>query len=210
MELYGNNANANANRPAWARNDHFGLDRQVATYVRELAPEITAWCKSHNDGDGLNGEDSILLADLLQKEIEGGGAIKYAVEELDLYELCFDCNATGRAGAYPPHDSIVCDKCNGEAWVPSAEKCELFVSSLRQFAKFLRGCGGFRFKSQHEPDLRNLHRQWGASCESAREEFQSTLPAMVNFKQRLTKLEDELKELRCSSASLNRQLSTAS
>jgi hypothetical protein len=136
--------------------------------------------------------------------------MNYAVEELDLYELCYDCNATGRAGDYPPRNSIVCDRCNGERWVPSAAKREFFVSSLRTFANFLRGCGGFRFTSQHERDLRDLHRQWGASCESAREEFQNTLPTMDNLKQRLTELEDELKELRFSSASLNRQLSTES
>ena len=202
MELYGNNENANA--PAWAR-CYFVLDREVATYVRELAPEITDWCKSHKDGDGLNGEDSILLADLLQKEIEGGRTMNYAVEELDLYELCYDCaEFPGTTG--DPN----CNSCKGEGFVPSAEKCELFVSSLRQFAKFLRGCGGFRFTSQHERDLRDLHRQWGASCESAREEFQNTLPTMDNLKQRLTELEDELKELRFSSASLNRQLSTES
>jgi hypothetical protein len=198
MELYGNNANANDNRPAWARNDHFGLDRQVATYVCELAPEITAWCKSHNDGDGLNGEDSILLADLLQKEIEGGRATKYVVEVLDLYELCYDCaEFPGTTG--DPN----CNSCKGEGFVPSAEKRWRFVSSLLQFEEFLRACGGFRFKSQHEPDLRDLRRRWEASCESACEEFQSTLPTMVNLKQRLTELEEELKELRSSSAPLN-------
>ena len=156
MELYGNNANANDNRPAWARDDHFGLDRWVATYVCELAPEITAWCKSHNDGDGLNGEDSILLADLLQKEIEGGRAMNYAVEELDLYELCYDCNATGRAGDHPPRDSIVCDRCNGEGCVPPS--VEIFVQILREFARFLNACGGFRFYSERDKRERAIAR----------------------------------------------------
>jgi hypothetical protein len=51
---------------------------------------------------------------------------------------------------------------------------------------------------QHERDLRVLRNLWEASCDSAHEEFQSTLPAMVSLKQRLTELEDELKELRSS------------
>jgi hypothetical protein len=54
-------------------------------------------------------------------------------------------------------------------------------------------------ETQQERDLRVLQNQWEASCDSAREEFQSTLSAMVSLKQRLTELEDELKELRSSS-----------
>jgi hypothetical protein len=127
---------------------HFGVDQEtwgsIATYVCELAPEITARCKWHNnEGDGLNSEDSILLANLLQKEIERG--MNYAVDELDPHELCFDCNATGRAGDSDDDRSIVCKHCNGECWVPSAEKRELFVLWLRHLADFLRGCGGFQF-----------------------------------------------------------------
>ena len=53
-------------------------------------------------------------------------------------------------------------------------------------------------ETQHDRDLRVLQNQWEASCDSAREEFQSTLPAMVCLKQRFTELEDELKELRSS------------
>jgi hypothetical protein len=141
MDLYGSNK-----KTPWTW--HFGANQaiwdQIATYVCKLAPEIAARCNWYCNGDGLNGEDSLLLANLLQKEIESGGAMNYAVEVLDPHELCFDCNATGRAGGYPPHDSIVCARCNGEAWVPSAEKRELFVSWLRQFAEFQRDCGGFQ------------------------------------------------------------------
>jgi len=54
--------------------------RPIATYVCELAPDITAKCKYwwNNDCDGLNGDDSVLLADLLQKEIDSGRAAEYA------------------------------------------------------------------------------------------------------------------------------------
>jgi hypothetical protein len=54
-----------------------------------------------------------------------------------------DTHPTGRAG--DTDDSIVCKHCNGECWVPSAEKRELFVLWLRHLADFLRGCGGFQF-----------------------------------------------------------------
>jgi hypothetical protein len=53
-------------------------------------------------------------------------------------------------------------------------------------------------ETQHDRDLRVLRNLWETSCDSAREEFQSTLSAMVSLKQRLTELEDELKELRSS------------
>jgi hypothetical protein len=53
-------------------------------------------------------------------------------------------------------------------------------------------------ETQHERDLGVLKNLWEASCNTAREEFQSTLPAMLSLKQRLAKLEDELKELRSS------------
>jgi hypothetical protein len=53
-------------------------------------------------------------------------------------------------------------------------------------------------ETQHERDLSVLQNLWEASSESAREEFLSTLPAMVYLKHRVTELEDELKELRSS------------
>jgi hypothetical protein len=43
-------------------------------------------------------------------------------------------------------------------------------------------------ETQHERDLRVLRNLWEASCDSAREELQSTLPAMVSLKQRLKEL----------------------
>jgi hypothetical protein len=174
MYISGNN---NKNLPWWVSG--FEVDQKswgdIATYVCKIAPEITAGCKWHaNDGHGLNADDSILLADLLQKEIESGGAMNYAVEVLDPYELCYDC------APFPgPTGDPTCPSCNGDGFVPSAEKRQLFVLTVRHFANFLRGCGGFRFgtqhERQHEEDLRALQWQWEASCASAREEFQSTL-----------------------------------
>jgi hypothetical protein len=71
-------------------------------------------------------------------------------------------------------------------WQPDAQ-------SRRQCAWVgLRRRGGWR----RERDLRVLRNVWEASCDSAREEFQSTLPGIVSLKHRLSELEGELKELR--------------
>jgi hypothetical protein len=53
-------------------------------------------------------------------------------------------------------------------------------------------------ETQHERDLRALQNLLEASCDSAREEFQSTLPLVISLTQRLADLEHELKELRSS------------
>jgi hypothetical protein len=72
MDVYGN-------KPKNKCGKYFGISARswcpLATYACEVAPEITAKCKLwySNDFDGLNGEDSILLADVLQKEIDNGG-----------------------------------------------------------------------------------------------------------------------------------------
>jgi hypothetical protein len=41
---------------------------------------------------------------------------------------------------------------------------------------------------QYERDLRGLQNLWEACCDSAREEFQSTLAAVISLKQRVTEL----------------------
>jgi hypothetical protein len=53
-------------------------------------------------------------------------------------------------------------------------------------------------ETQHERELRVLVSLYWASCDSARKEFQETLPAMVGIKLCIWGLEDELKELRSS------------
>jgi len=53
-------------------------------------------------------------------------------------------------------------------------------------------------EKQHETDLRVLRGLWEKACDSAREEFQNALPAMVSLKQRLSDLEGEVQHLRSS------------
>ena len=83
--------------------------RPLADYVCEIAPEIADKCQywQSNDGDGLNGHDSLRLAELLQKEIESGRTAAYARRreaklEMAPNEPCLLCEATGTRK--PPPD----------------------------------------------------------------------------------------------------------
>ena len=93
----------------------------LATYLGEIAPEIACKCKYwySNDRDGLDGEHSRLLADILQKEIDSGRTEKFARFWFDskptLDEPCWQRERTGTRAA----------------------------ERLQEFAYFLRYCGGF-------------------------------------------------------------------
>jgi hypothetical protein len=103
----------------------------------------------------LNGEDSTFLADVLQKEIDSGRTEKYArlwnlKRELAPSEPCYLCEGTGtrkpapECGAGDPTgDGIFCNGCNGAGYRrPSIDPFSL--ESAREFASFLRYCGGFQ------------------------------------------------------------------
>jgi hypothetical protein len=132
--------------------------RPLAAYACEVAPEITAKCKYwyYNDRDGLSGEDSILLANLLQKEIDNGRTERYARLRLSQIEQmpnepCCLCEGTGtrkpgpKGGpGDPTKDGIVCNSCIGNGYVrPSADHYGFSVENVQKFAYFLLGCGGF-------------------------------------------------------------------
>jgi hypothetical protein len=157
MEIYGSRPKNKCGESFFGMN--VGGWRPLATYACEVAPELTAKCKHWytNDFDGLNGEDSVLLADLLQKEIDSGRAEKYVrlrQSELELTpsEPCWQCEGTGtrkptpgRGAGDPTNDGIVCNSCNGAGydrrWIDSDS---FSVESLQQFVYFLRYCGGFQ------------------------------------------------------------------
>ncbi len=132
--------------------------RPLATYVCEVAPEISAGCKywQSNDGDGLNREDSIKLADLLQKEIDNGRTEKYArlrqskIEQMP-NEPCWLCDGAGTRKPYPEwgagdpsKDGIVCNLCEGNGYAQASDSAYRFCTqNVQGFANFLRNCGGF-------------------------------------------------------------------
>src|SRR4029077_20038199 len=105
--------------------EYFGLGasawRPLATHLGEIAPEITCKCKYWycNDCDGLDGESSRLLADILQKEIESGRADEFT----RLWQS--ECGPT--PNPFSQHERT-------GTW--AAER-------LQEFAYFLRYCGGF-------------------------------------------------------------------
>jgi hypothetical protein len=130
----------------------------LAIYVCQVAPEIAAKCKywQSNDGDGLDGEASMLLADLLQKEIDSGRTERYArlrqsqIEQAP-NEPCSLCEGTGthkpapeRGAGDPTKDGIVCNSCDGNGYVrPWVDNYSFSVENVQEFANFLRDCSGF-------------------------------------------------------------------
>jgi hypothetical protein len=126
-----------------------------------------------NDGDGLDGEMSKKLATVLLKEIKEGNTKKYEDERkavLDALpdERCDYCNATGKRTWHSDetgekeHDfgvtpltedelkiftkSVVreCNGCKGKGKKrPWATEYDFEADVVKEFATFLRYCGGF-------------------------------------------------------------------
>ena len=154
VDIYGLN-------PITNEGDYFRMTwwfwRPIAEYCRKIAPEIAAKCKhwDTNDGDGLNHQDSVALADALQREIDSGRCAKYALIRASSLEVlrnetCEICEGTGVRKPYPEHGAgdlttgIKCNGCKGDGYVrPWASHYNLTVESAQRFASFLRNCGGF-------------------------------------------------------------------
>jgi hypothetical protein len=147
----------------------------IAEYILTVAPDIAAKCKywDTNDGDGLDAEHAVALADRLDAEIQSGRcehyARKYASDqEMTPDEPCWLCDGTGTrkppvlfsrlddgtpvysssedgVGAGDPKTTgIKCNCCRGEGTIrPWGTQYRLHVESVREFVTFLRGCGGF-------------------------------------------------------------------
>jgi hypothetical protein len=125
----------------------------LAHYVRQIAPEITAACKhwDSNDGDGLDAEASVALANKLQVEIDSGRTLSYKKRRADYLarlpkEKCCVCDGTGKRKP-PPEGGTGeehCNVCDGEGlredW---RTKCSFSVNVVRAFAAFLKTSGGF-------------------------------------------------------------------
>jgi hypothetical protein len=106
MDVYGQNPTSEEGKHfrnnAWAW-------RPLADYCIEVAPDITAQCKHWhtNDGDGLDGRNSLLLADALQREIDSGRCKRWGqIRESELERMpnkpCWLCDATGTRKKPPP------------------------------------------------------------------------------------------------------------
>jgi hypothetical protein len=134
--------------------------RPLAIYIKFVAPEkLFNKCRNwqSNDGDGLDAVDSILLANVLQAEIDSGNTGKYQItytsglEQLPKEE-CPICQGTGTrkhppmCGAGDPKTTgIKCNACDGEGFrEPWAKAYAFSTENVQDFVTFLRGCGGFK------------------------------------------------------------------
>ena len=123
--------------------------RPLACYAVEVAPEITSACKywQSNDGDGLDADGAVKLADALQAEIDAGRTAareKEYMAELDALpdETCRYCQGTGMR-----KDMVVangCNACRGKGTVrPSEASYPFSAENVQEFVNFLRASGGF-------------------------------------------------------------------
>ena len=128
--------------------------RPLAAYCCFVAPGITGNCTywQSNDGDGLEGADSVRLADVLDELIGNGSCAAYIAERkrhLDSLPLepCQICDGTGLRKAVPETGAgdRPCNGCDSTGRTKSFD-CHypMDVETVREFAIFLRHCGGFR------------------------------------------------------------------
>ena len=98
----------------------------LVAYCKEIAPDIVSRCKRWHskDGDGLNGADSVALADALQNEIDSGRCAKYA--------------------AIIPRHSVAVPYLENNTWrAGKGSERPFSVTNVQEFVTFLRASGGF-------------------------------------------------------------------
>jgi hypothetical protein len=108
------------------------------------------------ESDGLGADDSLRLADILQREIDLGRTERFAriyasKQEATPNEPCDLCEGTGtrkrapEGGAGDPKNGgSRCNGCDGTGFRrPFDCDCPFNVENVVRFLAFLRGCGGF-------------------------------------------------------------------
>lgn len=168
MDVYGTNAKNEVGE--YFRRNVWGW-RPLWDYCLDQHPEIAGLVKygHSNDGDGLDGDLSLLLARLLKSDIKTGAASAYIENRnarlagLERPE-CEFCSGTGiRAdklgveNGFPereldPEMSMLtgrthgwCNACRGEGKTDAWEtNYRLDLDDITEFADFLENCGGFQ------------------------------------------------------------------
>lgn len=123
--------------------------RPLARYCVEIAPEITAACAhwQTNDGDGLDADAAVKLADALQAEIDAGRTAAREKEYMAALnalpdETCRYCQGTGTRKDMVVHGG--CNACRGKGTVrPDAASYPFSAENVADFVRFLRASGGF-------------------------------------------------------------------
>jgi hypothetical protein len=151
------------NDPTSEQGRYFGNNvwwwHPLAAYACKVAPEITSACEHWhtNDGDGLDNQGALALADALQKEISASRTDAYArryasEQEMTPDEPCSICAGTGTRGPSPHSGAGVlklgglkCNGCGGSGHIrPWSTQYPFSVENVVKFVAFLRESGGFR------------------------------------------------------------------
>ena len=161
MDVHGNSGNYFRNNVWWWR--------PLAEYVKTVAPDMVTQGWHYNDGEGLNAEDSVKLANLLKAELDSGRTVEYQIR----YEawqaalprrLCQICGGsgvrsdgigmqTGQTTKIIPSDPPGhpragqvgwCNGCDGVGTVPDiASQYPFSAENVADFVDFLRESEGF-------------------------------------------------------------------
>lgn len=122
--------------------------------VEYLYPNIAAKVKhAHsNDGDGLSQKDSIILSQLLKKDLESGDIQSFiddfeeSKNSLEKHD-CTYCSQTGYRAWPQPDGSLlqkICNVCNGTLKVDDfMSSYYMNIDLIKEFQVFLENCGGF-------------------------------------------------------------------
>ena len=113
----------------------------LVDYIQLVAPNETRPCEywGTNDGDGLDEEQSLALADKLQAELDSGRCERYTISR-------------GTCGVATTDDQDIMGSAQaaitllaGEDEAESVKETTwpFSVENVREFTRFLRHCGGF-------------------------------------------------------------------
>lgn len=150
MDVYGKNPTSKAGE--YFRNNVWSW-RPLADYICSVAPEIAQHCKhwQTNDGDGLDADQAVALADKLESLLKSSEVDEYAKtyqENNDTTpdEICRICEGTGKRRK-APEIGAGDNHCNGckatGKYRPSSTWYRFSAENVREFAQFSRHSGGF-------------------------------------------------------------------
>ena len=153
MDVYGKKATSEEGK--YFRNNVWWW-RPLANYCQAVAPTIAKKCKHWhtNDGAGLKASDALLLAGMLEAEVESGRCAAYEKEyeaeraalPKETCELCYGTGCrTDEVGKKNGLDKPGgCNGCEGTGQKESWDAGYPFsVDNVKEFITFLNHCGGF-------------------------------------------------------------------
>lgn len=129
----------------------------LANYCQFIAPSVSEKCKywHSNDETGLDDSDSIVLAALLQAEVDSGRCANYekqyeAARKTIPKETCEYCKGTGSRTdsvgiQYGLDKPGGCNGCHGTGKAESfGSQYPFSLENVKEFIAFLENCGGFK------------------------------------------------------------------